>query len=582
MFRSNIRIAFKAAVRAQAAACPHHSHSHSHHISHNIETANQAVRCFASSRTQYSSNEDDSIFDKKLEDLFKTDKIKELDKKQANVAAGASNNNKDISKSAAKNNETYVPYDDTDKDSLFTAFNLDDIDSSTALNEPNSIMTPKLATGDPASATPGAPAEPGATNVSGEDSESSIVYDILSSTLGSKANKWKNEASRDYTEIINAANSSLSSLSSSPNVSANGPAASSSPAAPTDQISSERKLFGDIFQDILSNDGSGSASEGTASKNSAKYSPEFMDKLLAGVGSGVAMGDGNGSIRGDQSRVGSRFILGNEVASSRARQEQKVELAQLVSTALLPSIHYIKNEIATDYELNDFITQGILKRYSSYDSGANNNDSNSSSNSNSISQLKKDHIAKIEAQSKLNPSEPIVNDLTLSVLLKASFEALYENFQPSIAINDILTIFETIKKTKPIELFAYGCDIEVYNFLMSSLWQQFRDFSIIESLIFETKMNGILSNQGTIEVLTRVSKEGHALLSGSSKDESSLSNGQDDLQSLVTDENEAKLLQYMNDEFELNDNKPNSKVWNLEDYNKLQLIDKLLINMMAN
>ncbi|GMM36603.1 Mtf2 protein [Saccharomycopsis crataegensis] len=250
------------------------------------------------------------------------------------------------------------------------------------------------------------------------------------------------------------------------------------------------------------------------------------------------------------------------IENNRKVTEIDGESSLQLRLALEPTLDYMNQEIQTDFELIEFIQHNILKQYAT---------TPSSPDSAKIAMEKviSDQIDAIKHSNDALPSHPIVNEYTLPILLEEGLRALYNNYShPSQALSDINSIFNSIKEADSYELYCFGCNIDVFNFLMEINWKHYLDPLKIESLIVDLVANGTRPNEKTIDVLREIVKSHDSLLTDDNKRLGTL------------DENKVKLQDYLDDEFfkgSLTDHQTNySAIWNKPDYfNGKRLSSKL-------
>lgn len=205
--------------------------------------------------------------------------------------------------------------------------------------------------------------------------------------------------------------------------------------------------------------------------------------------------------------------------------------------ALEPTIKHLQ-AIPDDYSVIQYVNN-LVARYQEV----------SASNTSLI-----ENYAEIKKRSAQDPENPVVNHLTLSLLLKEAILCLQKIASPN-AVNDIITMFESLKTSKPVEVMVYGCDIYVYNQMLEVFWDNYQDLNRIEALMLEIRMNAIYPNQETLEILKKISKNAHEMLTKGYKVN--------------------QLQDYLNEKYF--GDIPSSDIWNEEEFHQLQRLDKLIM-----
>jgi len=106
-------------------------------------------------------------------------------------------------------------------------------------------------------------------------------------------------------------------------------------------------------------------------------------------------------------------------------------------------------------------------------------------------------ILKIKLNSNLNPENPIKNQFTIPILLSNSMKLLSTKFKSPI---EAISIFQFVKNLD-MKTYTFCCNIEVYNEFLERSWQNYKDIHMIDSIIYEMKLNGIIGDMDTISIL---------------------------------------------------------------------------------
>lgn len=159
--------------------------------------------------------------------------------------------------------------------------------------------------------------------------------------------------------------------------------------------------------------------------------------------------------------------------------EQRLEL----KTALSETIKFIDN-FTNDIELFKFVNENVLDKFEK--------DIN-------IVAYSPELLSQISTQSSGFPSDPIINNFTMPILINQTIIKLTVDLQsPTLA----LSLFERCKKSD-IKTFIYCCDTTVYNSVIDLSAIYFNDLGKIYNLLTEMKLNGIKYDTNTLIILRK-------------------------------------------------------------------------------
>lgn len=273
----------------------------------------------------------------------------------------------------------------------------------------------------------------------------------------------------------------------------------------------ERMAFAKIFDSILqrvsgsSNSGASSSrllekSKGMSSGMQAIFEKGFaakdQDDGLSKDGQSAADGEvriTNDDIRKYPMSMGPLF---NTSKSSNANFSKIFELQTILKRKFQPIIRHINEDLLTDVEVSEFYRAKVLARFQQKKK-----DSSKSKGSGTGSLWAEHDLAELEELNVTVENFPVDYN-TLPFLLKECMRVLADDFNSPM---DAITLFEMTKR-ESIDAYVAGCNVWAYNEAIRIKWNGFQDLHFVESLVSEMRVNGILGNAETTEILGDISK----------------------------------------------------------------------------
>lgn len=190
-------------------------------------------------------------------------------------------------------------------------------------------------------------------------------------------------------------------------------------------------------------------------------------------------------IAGFNEEVESTSSLTSEKSSViRKKFEDKLERNRELMESLLPTLQYINKKITNSEQLCEFVKKSVLQRFLD-----------------DKDFLKKHSNDEINEASIKDPANPLVDKETLPVLLKFCLNSLTNDFE---SLDDALNLVNYIKKHQSIELYEFGMNIYVYNFLLKELWSKTENLQLISRIVDELRINAIPPDLVTYKILAEI------------------------------------------------------------------------------
>lgn len=241
-------------------------------------------------------------------------------------------------------------------------------------------------------------------------------------------------------------------------------------------------------------------------------------------------------------------------------------VSEKLQVNLKPTVDYINN-LKYDYEVLQFINDSVLKNYK-FNENIDRTKLMNESKGDFVTGDGKPTFDYLKIQSINCPSKPTVDQFSLSFLILTCFQKLINDFPNKLlAILNIFSIYSQIKRSEnelQPEIFIYGINIDIFNFLIEHTWNYFLDLQLIYSLIFDLKLNGVVQNDETIKIVEKIINELKDLLFENNK-------------RFNRDLTSADLLKSFFEDYETS----RSDIWNEEDNKKYNDINKILLNMIS-
>ncbi|ODQ77081.1 hypothetical protein BABINDRAFT_104671 [Babjeviella inositovora NRRL Y-12698] len=280
------------------------------------------------------------------------------------------------------------------------------------------------------------------------------------------------------------------------------------PLADNEKSFKEREIFNSIFNDLLK--------EGKVPE--VKQSEDRWQAVFDGASSSI--GVVNRDIRNFPASAGSKFVGSGDRIYQGYDEKLRSELLKMKLTLLksLAPTFKAMSRFATSDALLEFMDKAIVQTFLEapkaekllLDKLLKENENLQKKGKTKVKEdTSKQTFEQIRAQSAENPTSPLVNDLTLPLLLTHGLKTLGFVFD---SVDEATTVFNNLKQN--LELYTYGVTAETYNEMLKISWMNYRSLYSVEELLKEMINNGIDINEDAHTIVFRILIDSYRQLKG--------------------------------------------------------------------
>lgn len=173
---------------------------------------------------------------------------------------------------------------------------------------------------------------------------------------------------------------------------------------------------------------------------------------------------------------------------SQMESKQKFSLA--LNKSLKPYLDFLRKNIETDVDLMNQL-KNILQIYQTTDVN--------------LKKQNKQLLKSIELSCQQNPQIlPYPYSMTIPSVIGYLFSNEIFPFSKHRKYILLSMIYNHCKKSKDLSLYLHVCNVDFYNLLLKSSWENFHEVHQLNTLVSEMSINGITGDLHTIEILNEV------------------------------------------------------------------------------